>query len=104
MPYMESRAMGRARLVLREKVIDEEANITEFAIWEVPGRRREAERLRYRLAFVRRGERTPAVLYDNHDPKGHHRHLEGIEEPYEFVNVDVLRVQRVTGGTKWPRR
>ena len=30
--------MGRARLVLREKVIDEDGNITEFAIWQVPGR------------------------------------------------------------------
>jgi len=102
--------MGRARLVLREKVIDEDGNITEFAIWQVPGRRHRAGQLRYRLAFVRPGERTPAVLYDNHDPKGHHRHLEGVEEPYEFVDVDGLLadfaadVQRVTGGKKWPRR
>ena len=102
--------MGRARLVRREKVIDEEGNVTEFAIWEVPGQHRGAGRVRYRLAFVRRGEPAPAVLYDNHDPKGHHRHLEGIEEPYEFVDVDRLLadfaadVARVTGGTKWPRR
>jgi len=102
--------MGRARLVLREKVIDEDGNITEFAIWEVPGQRGTVGRVRYRLAFVRRGERTPVVLYDNHDPKGHHRHLEGIEEPYQFVDVDHLLVdfaadvQRVTGGTRWPRR
>jgi hypothetical protein len=71
------RAMGRARRVLREKVIDEDGNITEFAIWEVPVSRQRAGPVRYRLAFVRRGEQTPAVLYDNHDPKGHHRHLEG---------------------------
>jgi len=102
--------MGRAKLVLREKVIDEDANITEFAIWELPGTHRGGAGVRYRLAFVRRGERNPAVLYDNHDPKGHHRHLEGVEEPYEFVDVDRLLadfaadVQRVTGGTKWPRR
>src|SRR5438093_1371283 len=102
--------MGRAKLVLREKVIDENGDITEFAIWEVPGRQHGAGRVRYRLAFVRRGEPTPAVLYDNHDPKGHHRHREGTEEPYEFVDVDRLLadfaadVQRVTGGTRWPRR
>ena len=102
--------MGRARLVLREKVIDEHGNITEFAIWDVPGQHRPAERVRYRLAFVRRREGTPAVLYDNHDPKGHHRHFEGIEEPYEFVDVDGLLadfaadVRRVIGGAKWPRR
>jgi len=102
--------MGRARLVLREKVIDEEGNITAFVIWDVPGQHRGAGRVRYRLAFVRRGEQTPAVLYDNHDPKGHHRHVEAVEEPYEFVDVDDLLadfaadVQRVTGGTRWPRR
>ena len=71
--------MGRARLILREKIIDEEGNLTEFVIWQIPGRHQEAERVRYRLAFIRRGEQTPAVLYDNHDPKGHHRHLEGVE-------------------------
>ncbi len=29
-----------------------------------------------------------AVLYDNHHPKGHHRHLSGVEEPYQFLTVD----------------
>jgi hypothetical protein len=102
--------MGGATLVLREKVVDEEGNMTEFAIWEAPGQRRGGARVRYRLAFVRRGERDPAVLYDNHDPKGHHRHVEGIEEPYHFVDVDGLLadfaadVRRVTGERRWPRR
>lgn len=101
--------MGRARPVLREKVIDENGDITEFAIWALPGTQPGAERVRYRLAFVRRGERSPAVLYDNHEPKGHHRHLEGVEEPYDFVDVDQLLddftadVRRVTGDTTWPR-
>jgi len=27
--------MGRARLILREKIIDEEGNLTEFVIWEI---------------------------------------------------------------------
>ena len=103
--------MGRARLVLREKIIDEQGNITEFAIWAVPAEGQPAtERVRYRLAFVRRGERSPAVLYDNHEPKGHHRHLEGTEEPYAFHDVDRLLtdftadVRRVTGDMAWPRR
>ena len=102
--------MGRARLVLREKVIDEEGNITEVAIWAVPGRRSGPERIRYRLAFVRRGEQIPAVLYDNHHPKGHHRHIEGTEKPYVFVDVDRLitdftdDVRRLKGDVRWPRR
>lgn len=32
----------------------------------------------------------PAVLYDNHHPKGHHRHLGGKEEAYGFVDVGRL--------------
>jgi hypothetical protein len=102
--------MGRARRVLREKIIDEEGNITEFAIWAVPGSRPGPEGIRYRLAFVRRGEPRPVVLYDNHEPKGHHRHVEGREEPYEFLDVDRLLadftadVRRATGDTRWPRR
>jgi len=49
------------------------------------------------------GEKEPAVLYDNHHPKGHHRHIEGVEEPYQFVELDRLiadfmaDLTRVTG-------
>jgi pyruvate-formate lyase-activating enzyme len=102
--------MPRAIPIRREKVIDEQGNIVELAIWKVPPTRDNAARIRYRLAFVRRGERNPAVLYDCHPPKGHHRHLEGIEEPYHFVDVDQLLmdftadVRRVTGDATWPRR
>jgi hypothetical protein len=46
--------------------------------------------VKYRLAFVKRDASDPAVLYDNHHPKGHHRHVEGVEEPYNFVDVDTL--------------
>jgi hypothetical protein len=102
--------MRRARPVLRDKIIDEAGNITEFAIWVVPGHRPGLRGIRYRLAFVRRGETRPAVLYDNHEPKGHHRHVGEQQEPYQFVDVDRLLadftadVRRVTGDTTWPRR
>ena len=84
--------MPRATVILREKVIDEEGNIVELTIWRVPVTSRAAEGVRYRLAFVRAGETTPAVLYDNHHPKGPHRHVEGVEEPYPFRDVDKLLV------------
>ena len=72
--------MPRATPVLREKVVDE-----------------------------RRGEEKPTVLYDNHSPKGHHRHVEGVEEPYSFSGIDQLLadfrtdVRRITGDDTWPR-
>jgi uncharacterized protein DUF6516 len=71
-------------------VIDEEGNIVELTIWRVPVTSRAPLGVRYRMAFVRAGEGTPAVLYDNHHPKGPHRHVKGSEEPYAFEDVDGL--------------
>jgi len=101
--------MPRATAVLREKVVDEQGNILELVIWQVPTTLRSPSGLRYRLAFVGRGKVEPAVLYDNHSPKGHHRHVEGVEQPYAFVDVDQLLedfmadVRRITRNNRWPR-
>lgn len=100
--------MPRAVAVLREKVIDEHGNITELVIWRVPTTPRSPSGVRYRLAFVRRGQEKLAVLYDNHSPKGHHRHVEGVQQPYSFTDVDQLLrdfmadVRRITGEDRWP--
>ena len=102
--------MPQATAVLREKVIDEQGNILELVIWRVPTTPRSPSGLRYRPAFVQRDEEKPVVLYDNHSPKGHHRHVEGIEEAYAFTDVDQLLadfmadVRRTTGDDRWPRR
>ncbi|MBI2963724.1 MAG: hypothetical protein HYY35_08225 [Deltaproteobacteria bacterium] len=71
-------------------MIDEYGDITELSIWRVPITERNPSGARYRLAFVRHDDPKPVVLYDNHHPKGHHRHVTGVEEPYEFENVDKL--------------
>jgi hypothetical protein len=76
--------MARAELILREKVIDETGNLLELVIWAL------SDGVRYRLAFIRSGDSVPIVLYDNHHPKGPHRHVEGIEEPYPYTNLDRL--------------
>ncbi|MGH9401884.1 MAG: toxin-antitoxin system TumE family protein [Terriglobia bacterium] len=94
------------KLLFHEKATDEEGNLFEAKIWRVPVSGRYQEGVGYRLAFVRCGEKSPAVLYDNHHPKGHHRHLGTVEEPYDFQNVDLLiedfrrSVQRVKGGKR----
>lgn len=102
--------MPRAIPVLREKVIDDRGNIFELVIWRVTATSRNPSDVSYRLAFVRRGEAKPRVLYDNHPSKGHHRHLAGVEGPYNFVDVDQLLadfmadVERIEGEARWPRR
>lgn len=82
--------MRRAELILWEKVIDEEGDITELAIWKVPVTEKNPSGVRYRLAFVEHDKPSPVVLYDNHHPKGHHHHVAGVEEPYAFESVDRL--------------
>src|SRR5712692_9576283 len=84
--------MPRATVIRREKIIDEDGNILELVIWRAPSAPRQPSGVRYRLAFIRRGDARPAVLYDNHSPKGHHRHVEGVEEAYQFVDLDRLIV------------
>jgi hypothetical protein len=81
--------MGSKRILYR-KVVDEEGNVLETAIWRVPVSAKAPDGVRYRLAFIPAGMREPAVLYDNHHPKGHHRHVEGVQEPYRFETVDKL--------------
>jgi Family of unknown function (DUF6516) len=80
----------KARLLRRRKWTDENRNLYEIVIWRVEPNVRHPEGVRYRLAFLRSGEMTPALLYDNHHPKGHHRHREGREEPYVFSTVRQL--------------
>jgi hypothetical protein len=75
---------------MRSKVTDDGGNIREIVIWKVEPSAHTPEGLRYRLAFIRAGDRRPAILYDNHPPKGHHRHIGGIQSPYPFDTVAEL--------------
>lgn len=103
-PY--KRSMTRAELILREKITDEQGNLQEMVIWKVTPNPGQPQGVRYRLAFIRAGAKEPAILYDNHHPKGHHRHFEGIEETYEFTDVGRLvadfmaDVRRLVGGSE----
>ncbi len=80
----------KARRVLYHKLADEAGNIEELSVWAVPRNSKYPDGVRYRLAYILSGARTPAVLYDNHHPKGHHKHLMGNEVEYRFVGIDQL--------------
>ncbi len=67
-----------------------DGSIDERVIWQVPRSHRQPEGIRYRLAYIRKGGESPSVLYDNHHPKGHHKHLDGAEFPYEFKGLENL--------------
>lgn len=78
------------RLIHRSKDELPDGGIDERVIWQVPRSHRQPEGIRYRLAYIRKGGKSPAVLYDNHHPKGHHKHLEGRQFSYEFGGVEKL--------------
>jgi len=90
----------------RRKWTDERGNLYEIVIWRVARHAHYPEGVRYRLGFIRSGEDTPALLYGNHHPKGHHRHLGDDEQPYRFVTaaqlVDDFLAQStaIAGGVK----
>jgi hypothetical protein len=56
-------------------------------VWRVPITRQHPQGVRYRLAFIPANEARPVVLYDNHHPKGHHRHIAERQAPYGFIDV-----------------
>ena len=76
--------------VLYSKRIHENGAIEERVIWSVPRSPRHPEGIKYRLAFVKKPKERPLVLYDNHHPKGHHKHIRNKEMPYDFTNVEQL--------------
>jgi uncharacterized protein DUF6516 len=95
--------VARAKLIIRRKWTDERGNLYEIVLWQVERNARHPEGVRYRLAFIRAGEEVPAILYDNHHPKGHHRHIAGRELPYAFVTArrlvaDFLAEARASAG------
>lgn len=82
----------KTRLIHSIKLIDDLGGIEERKIWAVPRDLKHPDGVRYRLAFIPANQKTPAVLYDNHHPKGHHKHIGGRQSEYEFNGVaDLLR-------------
>jgi hypothetical protein len=80
----------KARRIQSFKFIDRAKGIEEHKIWDVPVDEKDPDGIRYRLAYIPAGRETPSVLYDNHYPKGHHKHIEGRETGYEFSGVENL--------------
>ena len=80
----------KARLVHNLKLVGKDGTIEERKIWDVPAGVKHPDGVRYRLACILPGQKEPAVLYDNHHPKGHHKHVKGQQSPYAFSGIDQL--------------
>ena len=81
--------MTRAVKLFHEKIRTAEGLVVESKVWKVPKSNHYPEGVRYSFFAVQAGR--VLVGYDNHSPKGHHRHFKGKEEPYWFLGFDALR-------------
>jgi hypothetical protein len=78
----------KATLLFHSKTDDANGNITEIRIWLVAKTDHTPYGFKYSLVYIERGVRI--VGYDNERGKGDHRHFDGEETPYCFVDVDSL--------------
>ena len=75
----------QARLLLRERQAIGENRFADIVIWQLPrGVRGSPHAYKYRLAFV--VDEVGVLRFDNVAGKGNHKHVDGTEMPYVFVN------------------
>ncbi len=79
----------QAKIVLQTKVILSSGVIVELKIWEIRGDPRFPQGFKYSLFAIYNG--SVFVGYDNHHPKGHHRHLGDLEASYHFTSLENLK-------------
>ena len=78
----------RAVLLQHDEIYDEEGWRMVVKIWKVAKSRNSPDGIDYSLSLISpEGERV--VGYDNHWPKGHHRHVLGEEGPYTIEGLTV---------------
>ena len=78
----------KAMLLFHSKTNDANGNITEIRIWRVTVTGHTPYGFKYSLVYIERGVRI--IGYDIERGKGDHRHFDGEETPYCFVDVDTL--------------
>ena len=81
---MERRRPIRAFKVYRK------GYIMEVKIYKVPASKKNPLGYRFRCFMVEATTGEEIVGYDNHWPKGPHRHFHGREKSYSFQNIETL--------------
>ena len=79
----------KAKSVLHTKVLLKNGVIVEMKIWQVSDKVLYPDGYKYSLYAVYEGKTL--VGYDNHHPKGHHRHIGNSEMTYNFTDLKALR-------------
>lgn len=81
--------MAKAEKLLDIRVRLDDGYISALRLWRVPSPvPPSTHSFKYALFYGRDGER--AVLFDNERGKGDHKHILGVESPYDFTTPDKL--------------
>lgn len=79
----------KSTLLHGTKYLFTDGALLEIRIWLVPAPVPPSRHsLKYRMVYVVEGERI--IGYDNERSKGDHRHVRGVETPYEFESIEKL--------------
>lgn len=79
----------RAVLLQYDEIYDEEGWRMVIKVWKVRPSQTSPEGVDYSLSLISPDEER-VVGYDNHWPKGHHRHVLGEEGPYDYKGIEAL--------------
>jgi hypothetical protein len=80
----------KAALLLRRRLVLDEAAFVELVVWQVPKRvRGSGHDFKYRLALIADG--SCIMRYDNEAGKGDHKHIGSLEVPYRFESLTQLQ-------------
>jgi Family of unknown function (DUF6516) len=75
---------------MRERLILSRRAFVEIVIWKLPQPLAESRHFfKYRLAYI--ANQRCVLRFDNEAGKGDHKHLDEIEAPYIFSNLDTLQ-------------
>ena len=78
-----------ATLVINEKITRTDGSIIQIVVWDLPiPLNASRHRYKYRLYFGRDG--ICLVRFDNEQGKGDHKHIQGVESPYSFIDIPTL--------------
>jgi hypothetical protein len=80
----------KAELLMRERLILSRRAFVEIVIWKLPRPLLDSKyAFKYRLAYI--ANQRCVLRFDNEAGKGDHKHLDEIEEPYVFSNLEALQ-------------
>ena len=80
----------KAELLLSDRLILSRRAFVEIVIWKLPRPLADSKHtFKYRLAYI--ANQRCVLRFDNEAGKGDHKHLDEIEAPYMFRNIDALQ-------------